>query len=340
MHRFTNTIKLKSMDFYNLNPKVLSGIPLSAAIQSILKEKIGKIQANKSIDKLYPPKLKVILIGSRKDSRLYVDNKLKLCDQIGVVSELSSYPDDTLVEDVLYDIDKANNDPSVHGILIQLPLPSHLPVTQILNSVKVEKDVDGLHPLSQGKMLQMSLNQCLIPPTAMGVLELLRLAVDYDNNLTEYIDRYLVKHFFSDMQVDLSGKDVCILGRGLTAGLPLSILMQKCNATITLCHSKTKNIEDKMKNADILISAVGKKNLVGVDNIKEESILIDVGINVTVDSEGKKKISGDMDFESMLDKTKYMTPVPGGVGKMTVVMLLKNVLKAWGTINNIDLNKM
>jgi 5,10-methylene-tetrahydrofolate dehydrogenase/methenyl tetrahydrofolate cyclohydrolase len=290
---------------------------------------------------LHPPKLKVILVGDRPDSKLYVENKLKMCKTIGVEGELILFNSKTSKEEILEEIEKSNEDDSIHGIIVQLPLPDELNSsrTEILASVDLRKDVDGLNPLNQGKILQMDLSQCLIPPTAMGVLELLRLALKYSNSLEKYKSDYLKDFLFDDQPLNLSGLDVTVLGRGLTAGLPLSILMQKCNGTVTLCHSKTQNLKSKCEEADILISAVGKSNLVSRHLVKDGSIVVDVGINVNFDEEGNKLISGDVEFDDVVEKVKYITPVPGGVGKMTVIMLLKNVVKAWGAINQINLKE-
>jgi methylenetetrahydrofolate dehydrogenase (NADP+)/methenyltetrahydrofolate cyclohydrolase len=344
-----NTTKSKrKMEMVNNNKlninhkKILNGATLSQAIVSILKEKLSRVQNTPEYSKIICPKLKVILIGGRQDSKIYVENKMKMCGLIGVGSEVKTFSEDSNKEEILNEIDKSNLDPHIHGIIVQLPLPSSLNQhrTEILSRVELNKDVDGLNPLNQGKILQMNISDCLIPPTAMGVLEILRLAITYENDLKRYSDDYLSLHCFDDYPVNLAGLDVTVLGRGLTAGLPLSNLMQKCDATVTLCHSKTQNLDEKCRRADILISAVGKHKLISRDDVKEGSIVVDVGINVAFDEQGNKTITGDVDFDSIVDKVKYITPVPGGIGKMTVIMLLKNVIKAWGVINKIDFHKV
>lgn len=333
MEVMNNTLKEKYKN------KIINGALLSAEIQSTLTKKMSTYNFN-SLKSISPPKLKVILVGDKMDSKIYVENKLKMCKTIGIEGELVHFPNNTQKSKILDEIQNSNEDKSIHGIIVQLPLPENLNLsrTEILSKVDLNKDVDGLNPLNQGKILQMNLSECLLPPTAMGVLELLRLAIDYSNDLDLYKKEYLSKNIFNDQPVNLAGLDVTVLGRGLTAGLPLSILLQKCNGTITTCHSKTKDLPGKCKNADILISAVGKSNLVHQDLVKDDCIIIDVGINVKIDNEGNKIVTGDVEFNEIIDRVKYITPVPGGVGKMTVIMLLKNVIKAWGSLNKIELN--
>lgn len=337
---------IKTNQTFDYKNKILNGTMLSQVIQSSIIEKLSLFK-NELTDfnnfsknaEIPPPKLKVILVGDRMDSKVYVENKLKLCKSIGMEGELKHFSSNANKEEILEEIDSSNKDTTVHGIIVQLPLPEKLANsrTEILSHVELSKDVDGLNPLNQGKILQMNLADCLIPPTAMGVLELLRLAIDYSNDIEDYKENYLKSHIFNDQPINLAGLDVTVIGRGLTAGLPLSILMQKCNATVTLCHSKTKHLKSKCETSDIVISAVGKTNLIGGEDIKDQSIIVDVGINVEFDENGNKLITGDVDFTSSLNKVKYITPVPGGVGKMTVIMLLKNVIKAWSVLNKINL---
>lgn len=320
--------------------KILNGSILAQTIKEDLKERLALIMSKYKITQ--KPKLKIILIGERKDSRIYVENKIKACKYIGVDSELRKFSESVSLETIKDEVCYSNSDPNTHGIIVQLPIPAGLEAyrTEILSKVAIEKDVDGLNPLNQGRILQMNLTKTLVPPTAVGVLELLRLAIKFDNNIDNYIKDYLLNFSFSEEEVDLSGLDVCVVGRGLTAGLPISILMQKCNGTVTLCHSLTSkaNIDKKLGDADIIISAVGKKNLLTAPQIKRDSIIIDVGINVEIDPVSKiKQVYGDVDFNACVEKAKFITPVPGGVGKMTVVMLIKNVIKSWVIANNVDL---
>jgi 5,10-methylene-tetrahydrofolate dehydrogenase/methenyl tetrahydrofolate cyclohydrolase len=329
--------KLKKMENSLFKDKILSGIPLAKAIQQGLMYKIQGVK-NKYPD-ICNPKLKIILVGERKDSKLYIEKKIQLCKDIGIEGDLKSYPDDVDKSELLEEIVISNKDQKVHGIIVQLPLPNHLDKTEILSSIDIDKDVDGLNPLNQGKILQMKISQCLLPPTAMSVLEMLRLALEHNNNTEEYVNSYLHENLFNDLPVNLNGKEITVLGRGLTAGLPISILLQKCNGTVTLCHSFTNDIGSKCKTADIIVSAVGKPNLITNDMVKDDCIVIDVGISV-VESGDQMKVCGDVEFEKVIEKARYITPVPGGVGKMTVVMLLKNVVKTWSQFNKIDILKI
>ena len=340
-HLMDNFTLINNSDILKFNSKILNGTLLSKAIKEDLKSRLELMQKKYSItDK---PKLKIILIGNRNDSRVYVHSKIKVCKYIGLESELKKFDENVKFETIIDEIEISNSDKNIHGIIVQLPIPLQLEPykTDILSKVQLDKDVDGLNPIHQGRILQMKLNKSLVPPTAMGVLELLRLGIKYENNLEKYIQDYLINKSFTEEIVDLSNLDICILGRGLTAGLPISILMQKCNGTVTVCHSYSdrEKIIEKLGISDIIISAVGKKNLILAKNIKENSIIIDVGISFEVDKmSGIKKICGDVEFEECLKKSKYITPVPGGVGRMTVVMLIKNVIKAWSISHGIDIN--
>ncbi len=327
-----------------LSHKILNGSILAQTIKEELKSRLALTMSKYKI--IQKPKLKIILIGEKKDSRIYVENKLKACKYIGVESELKKFSESVSLQTIKEEVYRSNSDPNTHGIIVQLPVPARLEEfkTQILSGVAIEKDVDGLNPLNQGRILQMNLTNTLVPPTAVGVLELLRLAIKFDNNIEHYIKDYLLNFSFSEEEVDLSGLDVCVLGRGLTAGLPISILMQKCNGTVTLCHSLSSkaNVDRKLGEADIIVTAVGKRNLLTAPQIKKDSIIIDVGINVDVDPVTQiKRVCGDVgDFDACVEKAKFITPVPGGVGKMTVVMLIKNVIKSWIIANNLDLNEI
>jgi len=327
-----------------LSHKILNGSILAQTIKEDLKSRLALTMSKYKI--IQKPKLKIILIGEKKDSRIYVENKLKACKYIGVESELKKFSESVSLQTIKEEVYRSNSDPNTHGIIVQLPVPARLEEfkTQILSGVAIEKDVDGLNPLNQGRILQMNLTNTLVPPTAVGVLELLRLAIKFDNNIEHYIKDYLLNFSFSEEEVDLSGLDVCVLGRGLTAGLPISILMQKCNGTVTLCHSLSSkaNVDRKLGEADIIVTAVGKRNLLTAPQIKKDSIIIDVGINVDVDPVTQiKRVCGDVgDFDACVEKAKFITPVPGGVGKMTVVMLIKNVIKSWIIANNLDLNEI
>lgn len=348
----------KSMESNLYSKNILSGKQLSKNIEMMLIKRMNKIKqlcdennllldiSDKKFISL--PKLKIIHIGDRKDSQLYIDNKLKLCSKIGMLGEVVNFKTASK-EELLKEIEISNNDKDIHGIIVQLPIPnSNIPVSEILSKISIEKDVDGLNPLNMGIMMQSSLNDCLIPPTAMGVLEMLRLCLCYNNEIDYYNADYLNSDaFYKNTPVNLEGFDITVLGRGLTAGLPLSLLLQKCNGTVTVCHSFSKDIKSNCKKADIIISAVGKADLISKEYIKQDAIIIDVGINVETQEYikndeliKKKKIKGDVNFDDVLPYCKFLTPVPGGVGLMTLVMLLKNVITAWSHINKIEINNI
>jgi 5,10-methylene-tetrahydrofolate dehydrogenase/methenyl tetrahydrofolate cyclohydrolase len=330
MKNIFKLIKSKQMENHPFKEKILSGVQLSNIMQNLLAEKI--IDIKKNYNNLTPPKLKIIQVGDRSDSTLYIKNKLKLCNSIGIEGELKLFKDDVSKEVLLEEIENSNNDININGIIIQLPLPKHLEKTEIVSKIDINKDVDGLHPTNLGNLLQLDIDDVLVSPTTMGVVELLRLAIEYNNDLERYNLNYLKENIFKNQLINLSGYNVTVIGRGLTAGLPISLIIQKCNGTVTLCHSKTRDLKENCINADIIISAVGKKNLILDDMVKDECIIIDVAINIDEDT-----ICGDVDFDRIIKKAKYITPVPGGVGKMTVFMLLKNVIKTWSKINSLNL---
>ena len=255
------------------------------------------------------PHLAAILVGNNGASETYVNAKVKACNRVGYDSTLvrldERISEDSLVEEII----KINKNDSIDGLIVQLPLPKHINEKKIINSISIEKDVDGFHPLNIGNM---TLNlPSFIPATPAGILELL--------------DRY---------KIETLGKNCVVLGRSHIVGLPVSILMarnnQPGNSTVTIVHSKSKNIKDICRNADILIVALGIANFVTKDMVKEGVCIIDVGITRVKSDKTKSgwKLIGDVDFENVRDKCSYITPVPGGVGPMTIAMLLKNTLLA------------
>lgn len=245
------------------------------------------------------PGLAVIIVGEDPASQVYVRNKKRGCEEVGMHSEEYALPMETTEEELLALIDKLNNDSQIHGILVQLPLPAHLDAEKVILAIDPEKDVDAFHPQNVGKI--MIGNFSFLPCTPAGVMELL-------------------KHY----QIDLCGKSCVIIGRSNIVGKPQAMLMLKENATVTICHSKTKNLAEITKNADILVAAIGKAGFVTADMVKEGAVVVDVGINRTADG----KLCGDVDFETVRAKASYITPVPGGVGPMTITMLLENTLTA------------
>ncbi len=277
---------------------ILNGTETARKIKQDLKEKIylDYISKNKRA-----PKLIVILVGDNMASKVYVAGKVKAAENVGIETEVVKFEYDVKPSQVIAAIEKMNNDDNVDGILVQLPLPNQFVTNEILNTISPEKDVDGLTYVNLGKMLDKD-EDGFLGCTPSGVLELLK----------EY-------------EIDVAGKDVTIVNRSLLVGKPLAVLLTHLNATVTVCHTKTKDINTKLKNSDIVISAVGVKNFIKKEMVKDGAIVIDVGITR---DEITNKICGDVDFENVAPKTSYITPVPGGVGPMTIAMLMKNVLIA------------
>ena len=245
------------------------------------------------------PKLAVIMVGENQASKIYVRNKSKACEEVGIEYEEYLLDDKITQKDLIELIEKVNKDKTVNGILLQSPIPSNLDINEAFRTIDYKKDVDGFHPMNVGKLVlgQDTFVSC----TPYGIMRM-----------------------FEEYNIDLSGKNVVILGRSNIVGKPLSQCCLNKNATITVCHSKTKNIEEITKKADILISAIGKSHFVKSDMVRNGVVIIDVGINRGED----KKITGDVDFENVKNKASYITPVPGGVGPMTIAMLINNCLKA------------
>ncbi|NBO23854.1 MAG: bifunctional 5,10-methylenetetrahydrofolate dehydrogenase/5,10-methenyltetrahydrofolate cyclohydrolase [Chlamydiae bacterium] len=249
------------------------------------------------------PGLAFILVGQHEPSLAYVKMKMKGCEEVGIISKVHHLDEKTKTQSLLDLVEALNEDPSVDGILIQQPLPIHLDSHKVLLAINPQKDVDGFHPLNLGKMLMQD-SSGFLPCTPFGILELLA-------------------HY----QLDFDGKQVVILGRSLIVGRPLAnMLSQKrnfCNATVTLCHSGTKNLKEITKTADLLIAACGIAHFIKEEMVKEEAVVIDVGINRIFNGE-KLIITGDVDFENVKKKAKALTPVPYGIGPMTIAMLLQN----------------
>ncbi len=245
------------------------------------------------------PKLVVIMVGENQASKIYVRNKSKACEEVGIEYEEYLLDDKITQKDLIELIEKLNKDKTVNGILLQSPIPSNLDINEAFRTIDYKKDVDGFHPMNVGKLVlgQDTFVSC----TPYGIMRM-----------------------FEEYNIDLSGKNVVILGRSNIVGKPLSQCCLNKNATITVCHSNTKNIEEITKKADILISAIGKSHFVKSDMVRNGVVIIDVGINRGED----KKITGDVDFENVKNKASYITPVPGGVGPMTIAMLINNCLKA------------
>lgn len=269
------------------------------------KELAKKIRANLKIEceelkkKNINSKLAVIMVGEDPASKVYVRNKSKACEDVGIEYEEYLLDINTTQKDLIELIEKLNNDKTVNGILLQSPIPSNLDINEAFRTISSEKDVDGFNPVNVGKLV---LNQdTFVSCTPYGIMKM-----------------------FEEYNIDLAGKNVVILGRSNIVGKPLIHCCLNKNATVTSCHSKTQNLAQKAKEADVLISAIGKANFVTADMVKDGAVVIDVGINRLDNG----KITGDVDFESVKEKASYITPVPGGVGPMTIAMLMNNVIKA------------
>ena len=328
MKYFSKSLKssrLIKMDNIHHEAKIINGIKLSEHIASTLK---GYLEEKKIIlGKLYrAPVLKIILVGEDPSSQIYIKNKLKQCELIGIEGQFLQFNSEIKKEVLIEEIEKSNKDKSIDALIIQLPLPKQLDAFEILSILSPDKDVDCLTPYNQGIYYQsLDHNKIIIPPTALGIIEILKLILNFKNDLNLLKENEAKK---LSLPLDLSGFDIKVLGRGLTSGLPISCILQKYNGTVTICHSKTLNVKKYCLEADILVCAIGKPKFIGKDMIKDGAIVIDVGINsIVVDD--KKEVVGDVHMNEVIDKVKFITPVPGGVGRLTVVMLMKNVVKIW-----------
>ncbi len=277
---------------------IIDGKKLAAEIRQNLKKECSTLKQNGKT-----PKLAVIMVGDNKASQVYVRNKSKVCNEIGVEFEEYLLKEETSQKELIDLIKRLNNNNKIYGILLQSPIPKHLDINEAFRTIAPEKDVDGFNPINVGKLC---LNQdTFVSCTPYGIMKI-----------------------FENYNIDLSGKNVVILGRSNIVGKPLIQCCLNKNATVTVCHSKTNNLDEYTKRADILISAIGKPKFVTKDMIKDNAVIIDVGINRCEDG----KIVGDVDFENVVSKASFITPVPGGVGPMTIAMLMNNVIKA--TNNN------
>lgn len=273
---------------------VMDGKLLAQKIKEKLKEEVEELKKHN----IYPT-LAVILVGEDKASMKYVSYKERACKEIGIESIVFRLPENIDGISLSETIEELNGNPAINGILIQLPLPNHLSQNIFLEKIDPIKDVDGFTPYCLGRLLTD--NPLFIPCTPKGVIRML-----------------------DDYGIDLEGKNVVIIGRSIIVGKPLSLLFLKKNSTVTICHSRTKNLKEITKTADILCVAVGRPKLITADMVKNGAVVVDIGINIT--DEGK--VVGDVDFEEVKEKASYITPVPGGVGPMTVAMLMENTIYA------------
>ncbi|MDF1577544.1 MAG: bifunctional methylenetetrahydrofolate dehydrogenase/methenyltetrahydrofolate cyclohydrolase FolD [Desulfobulbales bacterium] len=287
-----------------MSAKIISGVEIAKAIRKELKEEVEELKAKHDV----VPGLVTILVGEDPASVSYVTAKSKTAHALGIYSEQVDMPGDTSEKELLELIHKFNKDKKIHGILVQLPLPKHIDEGKVLYAIDPDKDVDGFHPVNVGKMVLGE--RCFLPCTPHGILQMLQRS-----------------------GVETSGAEVVILGRSNIVGKPMANLMlQKRaagNATITLCHTRTKDTDFHTRRADILIAAVGVPNLIKADQVKDGVVIIDVGVNrVGMSESGKAILAGDVEFESVKEKASFITPVPGGVGPMTITMLMKNTVQA------------
>ena len=287
-----------------MSAKIISGVEIAKAIREELKGEVAELIEKHNVT----PGLVTILVGEDPASMSYVTAKGKTAHALGIYSEQIDLPADTSEEDLLALLDKYNKDEKIHGILVQLPLPKHINEGRVLYAIDPKKDVDGFHPVNVGKMVLGE--QCFLPCTPHGILQMLTRS-----------------------GIETSGKEVVILGRSNIVGKPMAnLMMQKRdagNATITVCHTRTKDTDFHTKRADIIIAAVGVANLVKADQVKDGVVIIDVGVNrVGIAKSGKAILAGDVEFDTVKEKASFITPVPGGVGPMTITMLMKNTVQS------------
>lgn len=294
--------------------KLISGPEIAKDIKAEVAEEVREIVRLKGVR----PGLTVVLVGNDPASKVYVRNKQLGCDEVGFKSEAIRMDESVSTEDILKKIDHLNYDLNVHGILVQLPLPPQVDKNRVLESVFPEKDVDGFHPMNMGRLIAQQ--DCLVSATPSGIIEMLKRK-----------------------DIKIQGKEAVIVGRSVIVGRPMALLLVNESATVTICHTKTRDMAAHTRNAEILIVSAGRANLIGGDMVSEGTVVIDVGINRILKNQAdpgilkwrkedfKKKgatLIGDVNFLEVEPKASYITPVPGGVGPMTIAMLLKNTLKA------------
>ena len=274
---------------------IINGKEISAAIRAEIKEATERLVAESGVR----PGLAVIIVGEDPASQVYVRNKKRACDEVGFYSESYELPESTTQDELNALVDRLNKDEKIHGILCQLPLPKHLDENEVIMRIDPKKDVDAFHPENVGKI--MIGDYSFLPCTPAGVMALLERS-----------------------GIDVCGKECVVVGRSNIVGKPQAMLLLHANGTVTICHSRTKNLAEVCRRADILVAAIGKADFFTGDMIKEGAVVIDVGMNRRADG----KLTGDVDFESVAPKASYITPVPGGVGPMTITMLMQNTLTA------------
>jgi 5,10-methylene-tetrahydrofolate dehydrogenase/methenyl tetrahydrofolate cyclohydrolase len=279
--------------------RIINGLEASKKIIIALKKEVELMDIK--------PGLGIILVGNRKDSQTYINMKKRKCNEVEILNHDVFLPENISESELLIELDKLNNNPQIHGILIQLPLPSHINLLTIFKNIKIEKDIEGFHPQNMGNLVLNNYYDYCLPCTPKGCIELLDL-----------------------YNIELKGKNVVVIGKSNVVGLPLSLLLLNREATVSICHVYTEKLKMYTLLADILIVACGKAHLIDKSHIKEGAIILDIGINHIEDKTSKKgyKIVGDVNFEDVKDKVSMITPVPGGIGPMTIAMLLKNTVMA------------
>ncbi|MEI6329001.1 MAG: bifunctional methylenetetrahydrofolate dehydrogenase/methenyltetrahydrofolate cyclohydrolase FolD [Pseudanabaena sp. ELA645] len=284
---------------------IIDGKALAKKMQKAIADEVAHLQ-KKYAQAEYgrPPGLAVLMVGDNPASAAYVKNKETACHKAGIASFGKHFPASVTQTELEQVIDELNADERVDGILIQLPLPENLDAIALLNRLAPDKDADGLHPYNLGKLVrgEVGLRSC----TPAGVMELL-----------------------AEAKIDLAGKNAVVIGRSILVGKPVALMLLEANATVTIAHSRTKNLAEITRNADILIAAIGKPEFVTADMVKPDAVVIDVGINRITDAEGKSRLVGDVDYENVSKVASHITPVPGGVGPMTVTVLLHNTVLSY-----------
>ena len=275
--------------------KIIDGKAISAAVRAEIKENTAALKAETGVC----PGLAVVIVGTDPASQVYVRNKRRACEEVGFYSEAYELPESTTQDELEALVDKLNADPNIDGILVQLPLPRHLDEHAILLRIDPKKDVDAFHPYNVGRI--MIGDYAFLPCTPAGVMELLRRS-----------------------GIDCTGKECVVVGRSNIVGKPMSMLLLQANGTVTMCHSRTRDLSEVTRRADILVVAIGKADFITGDMVKEGVVVMDVGMNRRADG----KLTGDVDFDTVEPKASYITPVPGGVGPMTITMLMQNTLTA------------
>ncbi len=277
-----------------MTAKVLDGKAISEEIKAKIKVDVGRLK-----EKGVTPGLAVVLVGDSPASKVYVKNKQKACEAVGIYSEEHKLPEATTQEELLSVVERLNKDSKIHGILVQLPLPKHIDSDTVLKAINPFKDVDGFHPYNVG-MLMIG-DPIFIPCTPYGIMK-------------------MIEH----SGISAEGKNAVVVGRSNIVGKPVALLLMQKNATVTVCHSKTKDLGEVCRSADILVAAIGKPKMIKGNMVKEGAVIIDVGINRLDDG----SLVGDVDYDEVSKKAGWITPVPGGVGPMTITMLLNNTLDA------------